>query len=602
MRRKIATMIHGVLIAISLFSLVGCGVETIEDVKECQANGDVDTLIEVMNDKAISPVVQNAAIVALGELKAEKVVPYLEKQLTARDFDRVRVSVDALVSIGSVASQKMLVDLINYKDSRIERVAIKGLGDLKSTVAVPALIKKLDGLNVESSTAVVEALTKIGGDEAVAALVEKLKSPVISLRLSCVKALGEIGTPEAIKGIASVLGDENEKVRDKAIGLLIASGDYKSYALVALRSDNVNMQKSALMIFKATKTHPTDAEDKVWYRIARIATSIAAHSNMKVNDAEVKELAQMGLVGAKVYFQMLDHKSQVMRKYATRALEAMGETVVPIAEKSVNEYAIQSAKTWYSKRSTWAGSPSWKLDLWGAITALNPGFQIRNDKSSGETQIRGTISFTKNKVRREFVPGLILLASDSKERQVAFFGSFSISKNTMKDFKKKAIERIVSSKKESILALIAGMEDENENVADTCVRLLGKIGDRSVIPQIAKILTQKINNADKELTTSGFYEVLQVFDDPSSEAILKKVRPNKERIKRMFTKRYPKYVVVNVRFKNARAKGQMIPVIFMISYYKDDQHTGELRVRFVKNGAFDWVANPPFPKFIKEKR
>jgi hypothetical protein len=362
------------------------------------------------------------------------------------------------------------------------------------------------------------------------------------------------------------------------------------------------MQKSALMIFKATKTQPTDVEDKVWYRIARIATSIASNPNMKVNDAEVKELARMGLPGAKVYFQMLNHKSLVLRKYATRALETMGEMVVPVAEKSVNEYAIQSAKTWYSKRSTWAGSPSWKLDVWGAITALNPDFQIKNDAGSGDTQIQGAISFTKNKVRREFVPGLILLASDSKERQVTFFGSFSISKNKMKDFKKKAIERIVSSKKESILALVAGMEDENENVADTCVRLLGKIGDRSVIPQIVKMLTQKINNADKELTTSGFYEVLQVFDDPSSEAVLKKVRPNKERIKRMFVKRYPKYVVVNVRSKNAPAKGDMIPVVFMISYYKDDQHTGELRVRFVKNGAYDWVPNPPFPKFIKEKK
>jgi len=52
---------------------------------------------------------------------------------------------------------------MNDKDSRIERVVIQGLGDLKSTVAIPALIKKMDELNVESSTAVVEALPRLGG-------------------------------------------------------------------------------------------------------------------------------------------------------------------------------------------------------------------------------------------------------------------------------------------------------------------------------------------------------------------------------------------------------------------------------------------------------
>ena len=601
MKQKIVGLIQATLIVLSLVVFVGCGPATLSDVEKSKADKDVGKLIEFVNKKELSAVVQNAAIIALGELKAKEAVPTLEHQLTATDYDRVRIAATALVAIGDETAQKALTKVINYKDARIETIAMEGLGGLKSTVAIPVLIKKMDGIDSKGAATAAKALGEIGGEKAVSALVEKLKTPVVSVRISCLKALQTIGGEEAIKGIATLLGDKNETVRDRAIGVLISSGEYKPFALAALRSDNINKQKSALMIFKSTHTKPSEPEDKVWFEVAQIAMDIEAHPNMKVDKATVNALAKKGRVGAQVYFQLLKHKSPVMREYAIRTLEKMGASVVPVAEKSVSKYAKDVAKKWYAKRSAWAGAPSWKLDLWGAITALNPEFQpIEGD--DGNSVVFGAISSTKYAVRREFIPYLILIVADSKARQEKLFGSFTISKRKMKAFKEKAIKRIVSAKKESLLPLLAGLEDEDLAVANACARLLGKIGDRSVIPQIAEALTRNINNGVSDLTHSGLYNVLQQFNDPSTERILKKVRPNKMRVTKMFKKRFPGYTVVNVRVKNLGGDDKTKPVVFKIRYYKDDKNLGELKIRFVKNKEEDWVPNPPFPKFIKENK
>jgi len=590
------------ILMVLLFTLFsGCGVKTLEDVEACKNANESQKLIKIIGKRDVPSTVQDAAIVALGEMKAEDSIPVLIQQLNTSDFGRACKIVDAFIAIGNEESIKQLILLIKHKDSRIVILAINGLGTLKSKAGVEVLSKTLDSSDPKIASKAALALGSIGGEEATAALVGKIKSPTISLRLNCVKALSMLKSKEARDGLALAFGDHNDKIRRKAIEAIIDSGLYKPYVLAALRSDNVNEQKSALTILKSTKMVLEEKTDKIWYKLAWLATKASYNSKMKVDPDILKELVNMGSTGAEIYFQILQHKSPIMREYASRALEQMGESIVPIAEKVVNKYAKEEAKEWYSKRSYWPGAPSGKLDLWGAITALDADFK-KCDGDSAEAQVRGAISSTQDRVRREFIPSLILLASGSKERQIAIFGTFSLSDKKMKAFEKKAKKRLLSNKKESQLPLLIGMNDSDPKIANICVKLLGEMGDHSVVPKIEQVLTQKINKNEKGLSASAFYEVLQQFNAPSSEAILKKVRPNKMWMKRMFEKRFPGYRVISMKAKNVKSEDPTIPVAFKIQYFKDEKNMGELLVRFVRTDAGDWEPNPPLPRFIKKKK
>ena len=146
------------------------------------------------------------------------------------------------------------------------------------------------------------------------------------------------------------------------------------------------------------------------------------------------------------------------------------------------------------------------------------------------------------------------------------------------------------------------MNDSNPKIANLCAALLGEMGDRSVVPEIERVLARKVDKGEKKLSSSAFYNVLLQFNQSSSDSILKRIRPNKKWMARLFEKQYPGYRVVSIRAKNLYSEDPSIPVGFKIQYFKDENNMGELVVRFVRTEAGIWEPNPPLPLFIKKKK
>jgi hypothetical protein len=149
----------------------------------------------------------------------------------------------------------------------------------------------------------------------------------------------------------------------------------------------------------------------------------------------------------------------------------------------------------------------------------------------------------------------------------------------------------------AVLPLIAALGDSNPQVVESCAEVLGEIGDKRAIPSLIEILSQKID-AGEQLTSSSFYIALLKLDDPATEPVLLKVRPNDKRGKRVFERQYPGTSVISARSHDATAHHTK-PVAFTLGYHKGEK-IGEYRITFAKDANGDWVPTPPLPDQLPE--
>jgi HEAT repeat protein len=111
---------------------------------------------------------RNGALAAL-ERQGPYAVPYLVKLLGSPDAELVMFALQILARIGDVSATIGMLPLLHHADPNVAQAAVEALGRLRATGAVPALLEQLHG-NLWLQLAAVNALGEIGDPAAAADL------------------------------------------------------------------------------------------------------------------------------------------------------------------------------------------------------------------------------------------------------------------------------------------------------------------------------------------------------------------------------------------------------------------------------------------------
>jgi hypothetical protein len=266
--------------------------------------------------------------------------------------------------------------------------------------------------------------------------------------------------------------------------------------------------------------------------------------------AVVIQLADTGNVGT--LLEAAAHSSPDFRHHASRALEELGAPCTAAAIAAATSKAGTDGLAWFTGRAAWKGAPSWRIDLWGAIAALNPGFG--QDGTSD-------------------IPKLI--------------GQFGNKAN-----QKTAKAKLIEAGSTAVYPLIAALGDQDPGVADHAADLLGELGDRRAIQPLMGGLGKKVAGGGP-LSDSPFYSALQKFDDPGSEPLLLKIRPNAMRAMHIFERQYQGARAISAESRDTTSHHSQ-PIRFRIGFI-DGREMDGLQITFMKNGAGDWIPTPPLP-------
>lgn len=595
---------YRILACLLLLGLAGCE-RTTEDVVKWKAQGKTHKLIRALKDDDRE--VSSKAALALGELKAKQAIEPLAAQFTHPHSQVVTHAVEALARIGGPAAEEHLMVAIELTNLKACIAAVKGLGTLQSVQAIEPLARAMTGVDERVATAAATSLGLIGNPKAIPSLTTSVQSRWLSLRLACLKSLVEIGGPDATKGIALALGDINTTARQTAVSALLEIGaPAVPYALAGLRASESVSRLSAVNVLKGANAVPTDGPELAWYHLAQVP-SVKKYG---INQEKADQLASMGNAAVGALLEGVAHESLDIREHAFLALEIIGESCLLQVIDTAEAQASKTGKHWYAGRSSWAGSPSWQLDLWGSAAVLSPTFKLISGYS-GDDLVHRVLTLSKSHPRREYVPLLITLLipldTSTAKSKIDFFGvntpNASSEKSSsdlfgadsvkaVEEYRDAAMERLVIAGHLAVLPLIAAIEDSHPQIVACCADVLGEIGDPRAVAPLAEVLLRKIKKGE-ELTQSPFYLALQKINDPSTQSLLRKVRPNEIYATRCFEQHYPGVTITYIRTKNARGSYDQ-PIGFLIGFLKDGTPE-ELRMAVRKNSKGDWLPTPTLP-------
>ena len=599
MKRRLFLFLHLICIA-TLLGLTGCS-RTVDDVAKWQASGNIEKLIKALQDPKYE--VRLAATEALGQLKAERAVDDLASLYNDSEEEIIKAAVVALAEIGTPATVTPLSAALKLDFTESRTLAATRLGELKAVGAIPQLVEALDDTDSAVQLAAAKALGQTGDSAASQGLAGKLDDPSADLRVACVESLGLTGGDAAAAALVRAMGDSESKVSKAAVSSLKNLGSPATpYALKALRNENREIRAGALSVLRAHNTIPDSGNDFIWYQLARASVD----SKEDIDKGVVAQLYKTGDAAVDTLLEAAAHPVEDFREHATLALERMGQRVLDKALAAAEAQANTDAEKWFAARGSWAGAPSWKIDLWAALASLDPSFSTDSAViSSLEMQARPAFTVIANPqfgTSREYIPHMIALLGDTTkpppEQPDYDEDGIPVIKKKRDMFRGEA-NRTISRQKlaeagyKATLPLIAAIEDDDELVAGHAADILGGQGEKRALRPLMNVVKRKLS-AGETLTDSPFYIALQKMDEPTAEPLLLKIRPNPDRAMQVFARQYPDIRPISAETKDETGDLSQ-PVTFRIGYI-DKGRIAELIVTFMPNGEGDWIPAPPLPE------
>ncbi len=192
----------------------------------------VEPLVAALQDEMLD--VRMAAAHSLAKLQAaEAVVPILQELSLPAQWPMQRVA-ESLAEMGAAAVAPLLayLDSPDITDAGCA-IAIKGLGILKATEAVPVLLRHLGHADPEIRIQSAKALGEMGAAEAIAALMSAMDDEIWEVRSAAAQALGRLNDMTVVPRLTKGLSDPAWWVRFNSADGLYRLG---SKGVEALRS------------------------------------------------------------------------------------------------------------------------------------------------------------------------------------------------------------------------------------------------------------------------------------------------------------------------------------------------------------------------------
>lgn len=168
-----------------------------------------------------------------GKLREELVM----KALDDEDKHALTAAVNAVgPETGPDALERLGALLAGSPHPEVREAAANALGKVGAAESVGALVAALDDEHDNVRWFAVEGLRKLGAEEAVPSIAEILeKDPSPRVREIAASTLGALGQPAAVPALRKALGDDSERVCQKATGalLILATDDYELMSVIA---------------------------------------------------------------------------------------------------------------------------------------------------------------------------------------------------------------------------------------------------------------------------------------------------------------------------------------------------------------------------------
>ncbi|MBV9790706.1 MAG: HEAT repeat domain-containing protein, partial [Chloroflexi bacterium] len=238
---------------------------------------------------------------------------------------------------------QILLSHVNSPNSSVRNTAVSGLGQLKDTRALDALIVALADPDNNVRNTAIFALSQYGDPGAVEPLLTVLADPNISIRSAAVTALGQLRDPRAVEPLLTVLADPNTNVRSAAATALGQLRDPRAVEplLTILVSRDILLRRSAATAL-GQLGDPRAVEPLLTtlFHSVRFIGSAVAEALGQIRDPEAVE----PLIAA------LSNSNSIIRRHAAYALGQIRDpraiepllTTLTDTESSISSAAAQA--------------------------------------------------------------------------------------------------------------------------------------------------------------------------------------------------------------------------------------------------------------------
>ena len=565
------------VLALVMLGLTGCS-RTVEDVAKWETSGNIEKLTEALSDPKAE--VREAALQSLGTMKEEAAIDDIAACFNDSEENVVLASVSALAAMESTSAVTPLIAALKLEYPAAHITAAEALGRLRARSAVKPLAELLNSTSEEELLIVISAIGRIGAEKGSQPLVDKLtSSSAANIRKACIDALPATGGPAALKALVDALSDHDVVIREAAKTSLIKIGDPAIPSIMdGLRSDDQGVRGASVALLRGLSAVPTDGHALAWYQIARATTD----ESMEIDSETVSILVGMGMDAATPLLEAAAHSDPEIRDYAVIALESIGEPCASKATTLVLARAKPDAKAWFQGRTEWSGAPSWRIDLWGAIAALNPQFEYGADQAAalktGGSRAAALVTRPEFEATRSNIPLLINLLDDK---------ACAIS----------AEAKLTAAGFKAAFPLIAAIEDDNIAIAEAAAAILAPQEDQRAYEPLTNTLRRRIDAGDP-LSNSSIYTALIKLNRLEADPLLLKIRPNASRVIEVFERQYQDVRVIAANSLDPYTDNEA-PIVFHLAYQENGVQ-GKLDVTFKKDVQGNWYPSPALPYRLQQ--
>jgi HEAT repeat protein len=283
---------------------------------------DPDDLVRLVADHANARK-RNAALEALSRGGA-RCRPAVIRALRHPDPEVVMFAAGVLAKSGSAAAIPHLVGLVDHEDINVAQQVIESLSELRSPLAVDALMRALDR-DPWLRFAAVHALGEIGDARAVEALASLLEDQ--GVREAVVTALGKIGSVEALDHLLRTLRES--RTSEEFSGCLRAIGE----ALELLPNEEARRTITGRVDLSSVAATPLRE------RLARVLLGEPLESELEASDHDPREAAA-AIVSAfrlrALYTALvMAGRDPMLREILAHNVVAIGPEIVPHLERGL---------------------------------------------------------------------------------------------------------------------------------------------------------------------------------------------------------------------------------------------------------------------------
>ena len=531
-------LIYILLTSITILMLASCS-RTLDDISKWESTGNHLKLIEALEDS--DPSIGIAAAEALGTLQTPEAILPLAACLNQTNKLLITTAVQALAHLEHPNTITPLTAALRLEQPAAQAIAIEALGAMKATGAIPILGELISSADAQQKMLIITVFEEIASPTAAPYLIDQLKQGAPALQAASAQALGQTGGKGAVEALIKTLASDNRATTQAALTALIKIGKEAVHPLIqALRSESQQIRNQTLTALRKMEAVPTRGADSIWFRLAAAAQQLKE----EIEPALIQRIAV-----EKWTETLLDaaaHPNEIIRNHAVTALEKMGE----LALDSAFERAADLNLSWFEERNSWPGAPSWRIDLWGAISVLHP---------------------TQSQSPNYQIPQLIEKLESPETRA-------------------NSIQTLQAYAPHARLPLIAALNQTPLALAEQAALLLSE----PIQPDALQPLMQRITfelDLNHSLVESPLNEALQRFNAPEAEEVLTRIRPNTERALRCFERHFTNARAISAEKIETKSQQQERYRIGYISTGRVEDFT----LTFIYTNIGRWIIQPELP-------